>query len=123
MLVLVVEDDRDLRAALGDALEGEGLEVALARDGHDALERLRSGLKPAVILLDVLMPGVDGIAFRRSQIGEGFGGIPVVAMTGDRTRLPALAELELAAVLSKPLGVTELVRVLREAARADGESG
>ena len=119
MLVLVVEDDTDLRAALGDALEGEGIEVALARDGHDALERLRSGLRPAVILLDILMPGVDGIEFRRRQIGEGFAEIPVVGMTGDRRQMSALAALDLAAVLSKPLGVAELVRVLREVGTPD----
>lgn len=122
MLVLVVEDDTDLRAALGDALEGEGIEVALARDGHDALERLRSGLRPAVILLDVLMPGVDGIEFRRRQIGEGFAEIPVVGMTGDSRQMSVLAALDLAAIISKPLGVAELVRVLREVG-TPGESG
>ena len=119
MLVLVVEDDADLRAALVESLENDGMTVALARDGQDALDWLRGGLRPAVVLLDLLMPGIDGVGFRERQLREEFSDIPVVVMTGDLTRSEKLAPLGFASVLKKPYGPEKLVRALREAARSN----
>ena len=65
--LLVVDDDMDIRDALQDALELEGYAVQLAADGLEALERLRSSEpRPQLILLDLMMPRMDGVAFREA---------------------------------------------------------
>ena len=60
-LVLVVDDDFDIREALSDVLASEGYSVLTAADGGEALERLRGGVRPAVMLLDLMMPRVSGV--------------------------------------------------------------
>src|SRR5437764_1502214 len=60
-LVLVVDDDFDIREALSDVLAPEGYSVLTAADGGEALERLRGGVRPAVMLLDLMMPRVSGV--------------------------------------------------------------
>src|SRR5262249_61912834 len=79
--VLVVEDDADLRARLRGLLEGEGWEVDEAGDGRAALDCLAQR-PPGLILLDLLMPRMDGFEFlaelRRREEGRS---IPVVALT------------------------------------------
>ena len=64
--VLVVEDTDDGREVMGALLEMEGYRVAYAVDGRDALDQLDGGLSPCLILLDVSMPRMDGIEFRRA---------------------------------------------------------
>jgi CheY-like chemotaxis protein len=61
--ILVVEDDPDLRSSLRDLLEGESYEVMESEDGVDALAKLRSGPPPSLILLDLMMPRMDGWQF------------------------------------------------------------
>ncbi len=72
-LVLVVDDDPDILDAICDILETEGYRVARARHGLEALDRVELE-RPAVILLDLMMPVMDGVAFaealRRSSAGE-----------------------------------------------------
>lgn len=63
LLVLIADDDADIREALGDALQLEGHTVVLARDGRDALVRLCSGTRPCAIVLDWLMPNMGGDEF------------------------------------------------------------
>src|SRR3954451_23813463 len=76
MRVLVVEDDEDLATAISQALEDEGFATSIARDGHEALSRLRRGIRddpaslPDVILLDLMMPNMDGFGFRKRQLEE-----------------------------------------------------
>ncbi|HEY8516724.1 MAG TPA: response regulator [Candidatus Binatia bacterium] len=77
--VLVVEDTPDSREVLGMLLESEGYRVAYAVDGQDALEQLEAGLRPCLIVLDVAMPRMNGIEFRRVQASdERFRDIPVI---------------------------------------------
>ncbi|HUE30613.1 MAG TPA: response regulator [Verrucomicrobiae bacterium] len=61
--ILVVEDDPDVRGALRAVLEGESYEVIESEDGADALAKLKSGPRPSVILLDLMMPGMNGWQF------------------------------------------------------------
>ena len=61
MKILVVDDERAVRDALRRALELEGYEVALAADGAEALAPARGERKPDAVVLDVLMPGIDGL--------------------------------------------------------------
>jgi two-component system chemotaxis response regulator CheY len=65
--ILVVEDDHDVRDAMVQVLEAEGYAAVPATDGEDALERLDAGLAPCVILLDLMMPRLDGWQFIEQQ--------------------------------------------------------
>jgi CheY-like chemotaxis protein len=114
-MVLVVEDDGDLRSALCETLKLEGTLVARAADGQEALDQLRAGLRPAAILVDVLMPGMTGIEFRRQQILEiaGIAKIPVVILSGDTRRAAELPGLNAVAVLKKPVQLDVLLETLR----------
>jgi CheY-like chemotaxis protein len=80
--VLIVDDDQAILDGLGELLENEGYRVATATDGRDALQQLRSGLRPCVILLDLMMPGMDGWDFRHEQMkDDDLRDIPVVVIT------------------------------------------
>src|SRR5205814_7942058 len=61
MKILVVDDERAVRESLRRALELEGYEIELAGDGREAIERLEKEAEPDAIVLDVLMPGLDGL--------------------------------------------------------------
>jgi hypothetical protein len=68
--ILVVEDDRDLRETLCDALRLEGYEVVCVEHGAAALRHLTTGAKPCVILLDLMMPVMDGWTFRQEILKD-----------------------------------------------------
>jgi len=109
--VLVVDDDGELLEVLREVIEGEGYLVVTARNGEDALDLLRDGASPCVILLDLKMPGMGGEEFRRRQVAEPrFAGIPVVGFTGlsdvDARRLA------LASYLQKPVKLHHLLETI-----------
>ena len=80
--VLIVDDDRAVLSGLSELLESEGYAVATAMDGLDALGQLRGGLRPSVILLDLMMPRMDGWDFRYEQLeDDDLRDIPVVVIT------------------------------------------
>jgi CheY-like chemotaxis protein len=80
--VLLVEDDAAIASSLGEALEEEGLKVAIAANGREALEILRGGLRPLAIVLDLMMPVMDGWDFRGEQLRDpALKDIPVVVIT------------------------------------------
>jgi len=81
-LVLVVEDDLDILEAICDALEANGYHVARARNGAEALERVVEA-RPSVILLDLMMPVMDGAAFAGQLRTAGRGDIPIVVISAD----------------------------------------
>src|ERR1700694_5032961 len=81
--VLLVEDDADASEALAGVLAGRGLSVLAADEGRKALE-LMATWRPAVVLLDVHMPGMGGREFRQRQLGDPrIARIPEVVITGD----------------------------------------
>lgn len=81
-IVLIVDDVPENLAVLSDALDGAGYMVLVAEDGHTALERLER-ITPDIILLDAVMPGIDGFeTCRRIKAAEATRRIPVVFMTG-----------------------------------------
>jgi CheY-like chemotaxis protein len=109
-LILIVEDDFDLARTLGDVLESEGYGVAIALDGRDALDQLRSGLKPDLILLDMTMPVMDGWRFREAQSKmPGAGSIPVVTVTADGDARGKAASIRAAGYLAKPTTIRDLL--------------
>jgi CheY-like chemotaxis protein len=120
--ILVVEDDPDVRRALTELLASEGYKVTAAADGGEALETLRGGLRPAVILLDLMMPNCDGWDFRRAQLEDPtFASVPVVLVTAagfspDSMR-SQLGPIELC---PKPIQPTELLQTLARLAQVKG---
>src|SRR5438105_13950697 len=80
MKVLVVDDEPAVRESLRRALELEGYEVELAPSGEDALTRLGNVIHPDAVILDILMPGIDGLEVCRRIRARG-DGIPVLMLT------------------------------------------
>jgi CheY-like chemotaxis protein len=113
-VVLVVDDDPDLRAAISDLLEDEGYAVTSAADGREALAVLRAGLRPAVILLDLSMPVMSGSDFREYQLKDpGLREIPVVVFTAMGSELgDARWQTAGVSVFPKPFDVDELVALV-----------
>ena len=81
--ILIVDDDNDVRSALSELLEEEGFSVKGAPNGREALALLRGGtVHPAVILLDLMMPGMDGWDFRSEQMRDPqLAAVPVVIVS------------------------------------------
>jgi CheY-like chemotaxis protein len=106
--VLIVEDDLDTREMLGRFLELEGFQVETAENGKRALERLGSGVGACVILLDLMMPVMDGWQFRQEQIrNSALADIPVIVVSAaGRERLE---KIQADAYLSKPVDLDELL--------------
>jgi CheY-like chemotaxis protein len=107
--ILIVEDDADFRDALATALRDAGLEVDGAEDGVDALERLRSGPYPAVVLLDLGLPRLDGEQFLREiRADPRLEHLPVITLTAGKTR----AEGDVVARLHKPVDLDDLLAIV-----------
>jgi CheY-like chemotaxis protein len=113
-VVLVVDDDFDIREALSDVLASEGYNVLTAADGSEALETLRGGIRPAVMLLDLMMPRVSGVevidALRKD---ETLRQIPVVVCSANRGY--GADDLGVLDVLRKPVSVDELLKAVARA--------
>ncbi|MBZ4419094.1 response regulator [Myxococcus sp. RHSTA-1-4] len=104
--VLVVEDDEDIRAAIAEILEGEGYEVAIAANGGEALDELEHLRRPCLILLDLMMPVMNGHEFlARIQDMPRMRGVPVLVLTAVSTEAPPGAR----GLLRKPFIVEELL--------------
>ncbi len=112
-IVLVVEDEEAVRDAIVDILGGEGYRVAAAQDGREALDMPRSGMRPALILLDLRMPNLNGRQFLAAlQERPELGTPPVVVITAHhdlRSQLPAVG---VEGYLRKPFSVDELIEVV-----------
>lgn len=114
--VLVVEDDLEIRESLIEALEDEGYEAVGAGNGLEALDRLHGpGPQPCLILLDLMMPHMDGRTFRQEQLRRPeLASIPVVVISAFRDVTHIAQELKAAALLKKPFQLHELVSVARK---------
>ena len=112
--VLVIEDDSDIRTALIDVLNEHGYEAVGAVNGLDALEKLRAPQekKPCLIVLDLMMPVMDGRAFREEQLNSPeLASIPVVVVTAYRDIIDQA--MRITDFLRKPLDVDDLVATVR----------
>lgn len=112
--ILVVDDDKAIREALEMVLEDEGYAVASAANGREALELLRaSGGLPALILLDLMMPVMNGWEFREEQQrSAALAAIPVVVLSADSDVTRKAAALGVAASLNKPVHLDVLLDVV-----------
>jgi CheY-like chemotaxis protein len=114
-LVLVVDDDPDILEAICDILEGEGYGVARARHGAEALERLRER-RPDLILLDLMMPVMDGLAFAHALRERRLDPeIPIVVISADGNPQKA-ASIGARGFLAKPFDIDALLAHVASAA-------
>jgi two-component system, OmpR family, response regulator MprA len=112
--ILIVDDERAVRESLRRALELEGYEIDLAEDGAEALERLESEPEPDAMVLDVLMPRVDGLEVSRTLRRNG-SRLPILMLTA-RTQVEDRVEgLDAGAddYLTKPFALEELLARVR----------
>ncbi len=107
-VILIVDDDADIRETLGAYLDMEGYEVVLAKDGREGLDKLRAGLKPCLILLDHVMTGMNGaqfIAAVAKELPQIHRNSPILLMTAlKEPNVPGVTEF-----LKKPFNVAELI--------------
>jgi two-component system chemotaxis response regulator CheY len=108
--VLIVDDDPHTVEALAMLLEDQGYDVARARNGKVALEQLQNAPLPRAIILDLLMPVMDGWEFRRQQEKiPGAALVPIIVVSALKNRPVEGA----AAMLAKPLDVDALLQLLK----------
>jgi two-component system, OmpR family, response regulator MprA len=114
MKILVVDDERAVRESLRRALELEGYEIELAADGSEALYRLDGSEEPDAMILDVLMPGVDGLEVCRRLRGSG-SRLPVLMLTARTEVEDRVAGLDAGAddYVTKPFALEELLARVR----------
>jgi two-component system response regulator MprA len=112
--VLVVDDERAVRDSLRRALELEGYDVELAADGEEALERLAQNGEPDAVVLDILMPRMDGLEVCRRLRREGHS-LPVLMLTARDEVENRVAGLDAGAddYVTKPFALEELLARLR----------
>jgi DNA-binding response OmpR family regulator len=117
--VLVIDDDADLRESLGLALSAAGHAFSMAKDGIDALAKLRDEKSPpCVVLLDLMMPNMNGFELRSVMKADpALSPIPVVVMTGAGSLATRrAAELD-AEILMKPVDLRDLLTVVERHCR------
>jgi diguanylate cyclase (GGDEF)-like protein len=122
-LVLVADDDVDVARFIASTLDIEDFEVSIAHDGVEAL-RLADATPPALAILDVAMPGLDGLAVcRRLRAAPATAGLPVILLTGSSRPGDRVLGLEAGAddYLLKPFDSLELVARVRSTLRRNSE--
>ncbi len=120
-LVLVVDDDPDILDAICDILEAEGYRVARARHGQEALDQVE-GERPAVILLDLMMPVMDGVAFARAlRLRPAVRDVPIVVISADGNPQRAAA-VGATGYLAKPFDIEALLSQVAGITRAGADS-
>jgi len=111
--ILIVEDDFDVRESLSEALRDEGYAIECAVDGEQALEYLRNGGRPGLILLDLMMPRMSGSEFRMVQkVDPQLQHLPVVLLSADGAMEEKAKALETDGALRKPIDLDQLLRVI-----------
>ncbi|HEX2657998.1 MAG TPA: response regulator [Polyangia bacterium] len=122
--ILLVEDDDDLREALVGALADERYQVKGVANGSEALETLKTGPRPNLILLDLLMPVMNGWVFcERVRQDPQLSKIPIVAMSGAASRDPQSPYyIDVEAFVTKPVHMESLLETLRSVLPEDAPS-
>jgi CheY-like chemotaxis protein len=118
--VLTVDDDPDLLEVTSFVIEQEGMAVATARNGEEALALLRSGRRPRLVLLDLMMPVMNGWEFLNEIAKDPpLRQIPIVVLTAAKyVQVTGAVE-----VLSKPMDLTALLRVVERYVRGEPDAG
>ncbi len=114
--VLVIDDEEMIRDSLVEFLDESGYQAIGAIHGGDALEKLHTlDPLPCVILLDLMMPVVDGPTFRERQLNDPhLSGIPVIVLSAYRGVAKRAAELNIQDHLDKPLKLSALLELIHK---------
>lgn len=112
--VMIVDDDSDIRELMKMVIESEGYHVDVASDGLDALRQLQSGARPELILLDLMMPGMDGEQFLKEIGLNHCRNTPIVIVSGHAGAQQKADELRAACCLMKPIECDELLKAIRK---------
>ena len=114
--IMVVDDEPDIRALIGEILGDEGYEVVEAQDANEARDKRRQ-FKPHLILLDVWMPGDDGISLLREWAEAGSLNVPVVMISGHGSVEAAVEATQVGAVdfIEKPVSIAKLLMTVERA--------
>ncbi len=113
-MVMVVEDDIDVRESLVEALQDHAYQPVDVANGQEAIERLRTGPQlPCVILLDMMMPVMDGWQFRAAQRADpALENIPVIVLSAHADVNEAADRMGVAGCLRKPVTLEALLRTI-----------
>jgi CheY-like chemotaxis protein len=110
MDILIVDDEADIRDSLRELFEDAGYRVATAENGDEALAQLRGGEPPAIVILDLLMPGVGGNeVYDAMQRDPRLAPIPVIVSTSDPSRAPRGV-----LIMKKPVNLVRLLGAVRQ---------
>ena len=113
--IMIVDDNEDLVLVLSEALSDAGFEVATAKDGMDALYKIKR-LRPKLVLTDIVMPDMDGLELIRALRKLS---VKILAMTAEKRHMNAARDFGAEHVFDKPLeaeSVIEYVKTTIEAA-------
>jgi CheY-like chemotaxis protein len=119
--ILVIDDDLDIRETLAEILQEEGYSVRCACDGQDAMDLLGRGSLPRLILLDLMMPRMNGWQFRAVQRDHPrLRDVPVVAISASANLSATERDLSGVAVLPKPVSMPALLAAARRHCSGSG---
>lgn len=111
--ILVVEDDTSIRELLVELLESEGYEVSSAVNGLEGIRHLQNNLKPDLILIDLMMPVMDGYTFRTEQLkNDLWSTIPTVVMSAEANAKEKMKSFNITAFLSKPVELDTILKTV-----------
>jgi CheY-like chemotaxis protein len=111
--ILIVEDDSSISSSLKEFLEDNDFSVLTAPNGEVALNVLKASKKPSLILLDLMMPIMDGFAFRENQLSdEELKDIPVIIMSADGHVAEKKIKTSAVDYIKKPLDIFNLLEVI-----------
>jgi two-component system, chemotaxis family, chemotaxis protein CheY len=117
MSVLIIEDDDGVSDSLAMMLREEGYFVEVVNNGAAALRRLGERPLPTLILLDLMMPGMDGIDFRQRQLADAeLRKIPVIILSARPDVARQAAKLRVDGFLQKPMSFEELLHMVQNRA-------
>jgi CheY-like chemotaxis protein len=111
--ILIVDDDPDIREALLDVLADHGYDAHAMANGREALDYLRGGGRPRLILLDMMMPVMDGLQFRHEQVNDpALRELPVLLISAGNDVAQNARALGLQECMRKPLDLAKLLDVV-----------
>jgi CheY-like chemotaxis protein len=111
--ILIVEDDADIRETLQHLLEASGYRAAPASNGKVALDLIDTMGRPCLILLDLMMPVMDGWAFLSAlDQGDGLADVPIVIVSAYTDKVASLERAQ--QILKKPVDIHALMEVVRQ---------
>jgi CheY-like chemotaxis protein len=113
--ILVVEDDTSIRELLVELLESEGYSVASAVNGLEGLKYLQTKGAPDLILIDLMMPVMDGYSFRSEQLkNDKWSKIPTVVMSAEANAKEKMKNFQITAFLSKPVELDIILKTVAQ---------